>query len=169
MPQVTGIRHWSSGNSSTVVVDLQDQVQYEAHRLPNPERIYFDLHDTKLADALSGKTIVVDDALVQRVRVAQPMAGVTRVVLETKGESDYSVSLEPNPYRLVVEVRKLGTKPQPRVKVDLFAPADQAQIGGASCDAIRSTESGNAVWICAAHSGIPHTRWRDHAEFSHCA
>jgi len=130
LPQVTGIRHWSSANSSTVVVDLQDQVQYEAHRLPNPERIYFDLHDTRLVDALSGKIIIVDDALVQRVRVAQPMAGVTRVVLETKGESDYSVSLEPNPYRLVVEVRKLGAKPQPRVKVDLFGPADQDASAG---------------------------------------
>lgn len=125
LPEVTGIRHWSSSNSSTVVIDLQDQVQYEAHRLPNPERIYFDLHDTKLAAALSGKTITVDDALVQRVRVAQPMAGVTRVVLETKGQSDYSVSLEPNPYRLVVEVRKLGTRTQPRAKIDLFAPLNQ--------------------------------------------
>ncbi len=126
LPEVTGVRHWSSANSSTVVIDLQDQVQYEAHRLPHPERIYFDLHDTKLVAALSGKTITVDDALVQRVRVAQPMAGVTRVVLETKGESDYSVSLETNPYRLVVEVRKLGTKAQPRAKIDLFAPMNQA-------------------------------------------
>ncbi len=125
LPQVTGIRHWSFANSSTVVIDLQDQVQYEAHRLPNPERIYFDLHDTKLLAELSGKTITVDDALVRRVRVAQPMAGVTRVVLETKGESDYSVSLEPNPYRLVVEVRKLGTRTQPRAKIDLFAPMNQ--------------------------------------------
>jgi N-acetylmuramoyl-L-alanine amidase len=128
LPEVTGIRHWSSSDSSTVVIDLQDQVQYEAHRLPNPERIYFDLHDTKLVPALSGKTIIVGDALVQRVRVAQPMAGVSRVVLETKGESDYSVSLQPNPYRLVIEVRKLGTRTQPRAKIDLFTPFSQSPV-----------------------------------------
>ena len=124
LPKVTGIRHWSSAESSTVVIDMQDQVQYEAHRLPNPERIYFDLHDTTLAPGFSSRTIPVNDALLQRVRVAQPMAGVTRVVLETNGASDFSVSLEPNPYRLVVEVRKAGTKPRPRATVDLFAPAN---------------------------------------------
>jgi len=127
LPEVTGIRHWSSADASTVVVDLQDQVQYEAHRLQNPERIYFDLHDTKLVSALSGKTIVVDDALIQQVRVAQPIAGVTRVVLQTKAASDFSVSLEANPYRLVIEVRKLGSPAQPRVRVNLFSsPSETA-------------------------------------------
>jgi len=47
-PRVTGIRHWTSADSSTVVLDLEDQVQYEAHRLAGPDRIYFDLHDTQL-------------------------------------------------------------------------------------------------------------------------
>jgi N-acetylmuramoyl-L-alanine amidase len=105
---------------------MQDQVQYEAHRLSNPERIYFDLHDTTLSAGLSTRTIAVNDALLKRVRVAQPVAGVTRVVLETNGASDFSVSLEPNPYRLLVEVRKLGAKPSARAKIDLFAPANSA-------------------------------------------
>jgi len=126
LPQVTGIRHWSSADSSTVVIDMQDQVQYEAHRLPNPERIYFDLHDTTLAAEFSNKIIAVNDALLRRVRVAQPVAGITRVVLETNGASDFSVSLEPNPFRLVVEVRKVGSKPRDRAKIDLFAPLNPA-------------------------------------------
>jgi len=128
LPQVTGIRHWSSADSSTVVIDIQDQVQYEAHRLPNPERIYFDLHDTKLAAEFSNKIIAVNDALLRRVRVAQPVAGVTRVVLETNSASDFSVSLEPNPYRLVVEVRKVGSRPRDRAKIDLFAPPNSAPM-----------------------------------------
>jgi N-acetylmuramoyl-L-alanine amidase len=132
LPQVTGIRHWSSAESSTVVIDMQDQVQYEAHRLPNPERIYFDLHDTTLAAGFSSRTIAVNDSLLQRVRVAQPVAGVTRVVLETNGASDFSVSLEPNPYRLVVEVRKLGTKPRARAKIDLFAPMNPTPLDQAA-------------------------------------
>ena len=118
MPRITGIRHWSSADSSTVVLDLQDQVQYEAHRLSAPDRIYFDLHDTSLAADIKGKTIDVGDGLLARVRVAQPVSGLTRVVLETKGTSTYSVSLEPNPYRLVVQVRKPGA--QAKSEVDLF-------------------------------------------------
>ena len=108
LPRITGIRHWSSADSSTVVLDLEDQVQYEAHRLSSPDRIYFDLHDTSLAPDVAGKTIEVGDALLARVRLAQPVSGLTRMVLETKGNSNFSVSLEPNPYRLVVQVRKLG-------------------------------------------------------------
>ncbi|MFZ0143658.1 MAG: N-acetylmuramoyl-L-alanine amidase [Candidatus Sulfotelmatobacter sp.] len=124
LPRVTGIRHWSSADSSTVVLDLEDQVQYEAHRLTGPDRIYFDLHDTALAPEFAGKTIEIGDALLARVRVAQPIAGLTRVVLETRGNSNYSVSLEPNPYRLVVRVRKLGA--DTKTQVNLF-PGAEAQ------------------------------------------
>ena len=118
LPLVTGIRHWSSADSTTVVLDLQDQVQYEAHRLTGPDRIYFDLHDTGLAPELEGRTIEVGDGLLSRIRMAQPEPNTTRIVLETKGGSNFSVSLEPNPYRLVVQVRKIGA--DNRSRVDLF-------------------------------------------------
>ncbi|HEY1462082.1 MAG TPA: N-acetylmuramoyl-L-alanine amidase [Terriglobales bacterium] len=120
---VTGLRHWSAQDSSTiVVVDLQKAVQYEAHRINDPDRIYFDLDDTSLAGSLNSKVIEINDAFVQRARVAQPTKGVTRVVLETKSKPDYSVSLEQNPYRLVIEVHKAGTQIPPRTKADLFGP-----------------------------------------------
>ena len=103
---VTGIWNVSSADSSTVIIDLQGEVQYEAHRLSDPERIYFDLHGTSLAHGLFGKTIEVGDPMLARVRIAQPRQGVSRIVLETNGASDFSVSLQSNPYRLVVEIRK---------------------------------------------------------------
>ena len=124
-PKVTGIRHWSSADSSTVVLDLQDQVQYEAHRLSGPDRIYFDLRDTRLAPELLGKSIEIGDSFIGRVRMAQPVAGMTRIVLETKANSTFSVSLEPNPYRLVVEVRKIGATP--KGAVNLFPNAADAE------------------------------------------
>ena len=125
LPRVTGIRHWSSADSSTVVLDVEDQVQYEAHRLSGPDRIYFDLHDTALTPGFEGKTIEIGDALLAKVRVAQPVSGLTRVVLETRGNSNYSVSLEPNPYRLVVQVRKLGANSQ--AQVNLFPGAAEPE------------------------------------------
>jgi N-acetylmuramoyl-L-alanine amidase/putative methionine-R-sulfoxide reductase with GAF domain len=128
MPRVTGIRHWSSADSSTVVLDLEDQVQYEAHRLSGPDRIYFDLHDTSLAPELEGQTIEIGDALLARVRVAQPVSGLTRLVLETKGNSNYSVSLEPNPYRLVVQVRKPGADPKAQVNLFPGAEGDRGKL-----------------------------------------
>ena len=47
----------------------------------------------------------VGDVSLTRVRVAQPVAGVTRIVLDTKDGSNFSVSMESSPYRLVVELR----------------------------------------------------------------
>ena len=105
LPKITGVRHWSSSMGSTVVIDMEDQVPYEVHRLMSPERIYFDLHDTVLSPELDGKTMDVGDVSLTRVRVAQPVAGVTRIVLDTRDGSNFSVSMESSPYRLVVELR----------------------------------------------------------------
>jgi N-acetylmuramoyl-L-alanine amidase len=46
-------------------------------------------------------------------------------VLETKGKPTFSVSLEPNPYRLVVQVRKVGV--EPKAEVNLFPSAATAE------------------------------------------
>ncbi|MBI3475499.1 MAG: N-acetylmuramoyl-L-alanine amidase [Acidobacteria bacterium] len=106
LPKITGVRHWSTPMGSTVVIDMQDQAPYEVHRLMSPERIYFDLHDTALAPELEGKTIDIGDISLTRVRVAQPVAGVTRIVLDTRDGSNFSVSMESNPNRMVVELRQ---------------------------------------------------------------
>jgi N-acetylmuramoyl-L-alanine amidase len=141
LPLVTGVRHWESGDSTTVAIDLQDQVQYEVHRLSDPERIYFDLHDTVLAAGLSGKTIEVGDPLLVRIRIAQPVPGVSRIVLETKDASNFSVSLEQNPFRLVASIRKqasdrklgakFGTSPgeiEDKISDAKMAPASKEDI-----------------------------------------
>jgi len=122
LPKVTGIHPLSTPESSKVIIDLQDQVQYEAHRLSNPERIYFDLHDTALAPGLASRSIEVGDARLVRVRVAQPTPGISRVVLETRNASNFSVSMETDPYRLVVEIRSNGpmdNSPPDHPKTDL--------------------------------------------------
>src|SRR3989440_6099270 len=118
LPQVTGIQHTSSSNSSTVIISLQEQVQYEAHRLSDPERIYFDLHDTALAPGLFGKDIQINDAHLTRIRIAQPTPGITRVVLQTKTTADFSVRMESNPYRLVIDIRG-SAKPESMERPDL--------------------------------------------------
>jgi len=57
--------------SSTVVIDLQDQVPYEIHRLSSPDRILVDLHDTALVQELTTKNDVVDDALLSRIKIGR--------------------------------------------------------------------------------------------------
>jgi N-acetylmuramoyl-L-alanine amidase len=130
-PRVTGIRHWSSADSSTVVLDLEDQVQYEEHQLSNPDRYYYDLRDTQLAPELAGKSIDVGDSFLTRIRIAQPVAGMTRIVLETKAGANIAhpgVSLEPSPYRLVIQVHKAGTEPKGAVNLFPNAEAEKNKL-----------------------------------------
>jgi len=110
MPRVTNIRHWNAENSTRVVVDLEDVVQFQAHRIANPDRIYFDLHTARLSPTLAGKTLEVQSGFLNSIRVAQNQAGVVRVVFEVANIKDYSAFLLPNPHRLVVDI--YGEQPE---------------------------------------------------------
>jgi N-acetylmuramoyl-L-alanine amidase len=104
LPLVTGIRHWSTPDYTRVAIDLEQEVKYEAGRVSNPDRIFFDLHDTKLASTLVGKSFEVSDGFLRRVRIAQFQKGMVRVVLEVDDVSDYAAFLLPNPYRLIIDI-----------------------------------------------------------------
>ena len=120
LPLVTGLRHWSTPIYTRVAIDLQGEVQYEATRVPNPDRIFFDLHGTRVAPELAGKSVeVTDDGFLKRIRIAQFSNDVTRVVLDVSDVSEYSAFLLPNPWRLIIDVHgsKPGTKPAPSMIV----------------------------------------------------
>ena len=105
LPLVTGIRHWSTPIYTRVAIDLQDEVQYEAVRVPNPDRIFFDLHGARLSPELIGKSDeVIDDGFLKRVRAAQFSNDITRIVLDVSDVSEYSAFFLPNPSRLIIDV-----------------------------------------------------------------
>ena len=108
---VTGIRHWSTATYTRVAIDLGDGVTYEAARVPNPDRIFFDLHGTRLGQELVGKSFAVtDDGFLKKIRAAQYSDDVTRVVLDVNDVTEYSAFLLPDPYRLIIDIH--GGKPQ---------------------------------------------------------
>src|SRR5271166_6037204 len=115
LPMVTGIRHWSTPDYTRVAIDVDREVKYEAGRVSNPDRIFFDLPDTKLASVLVGKSFDVQDGFLKKIRVAQYQPGYTRVVLEVADVSDYSAFLLPNPYRLIVDIH--GRQPHTQMEV----------------------------------------------------
>ncbi len=104
LPRVTGIRHWSTPDYTRVAIDVEGDVKFSSQRIARPARIFFDLHDTRLASTLVGKTFDVDDGFLKKVRVAQFAPGRTRVVLEVDNLSDYDAFLVPNPSRLIIDI-----------------------------------------------------------------
>jgi len=101
---VTSIRHWSTPGYTRVAIGLEREVKFEAQRIENPERIFFDLLDTSLTSSLLGKTFDVDDALLKKIRVAQFQPGKSRIVLELADRSDYSTSVLTDPARLLIDI-----------------------------------------------------------------
>ena len=108
---VTGIRQWSTPDYTRVAIDLEKQVQYQAGRVPNPDRIFFDLYDTRLAPELIGKSLDVDSGFLHKIRVAPFKRGMTRVVLELGEVVEYSAFFLPNPDRLIIDIH--GKQPAP--------------------------------------------------------
>jgi N-acetylmuramoyl-L-alanine amidase len=107
---VTGIRHWSTASYTRVAIDLDvqgggDAVRYEAARVEDPDRIFFDLHHARLAPQLAGKSFsVTDGGFLTRMRAAQFSDEVTRVVLDVHQVAEYSAFLLPNPTRLIIDI-----------------------------------------------------------------
>ena len=130
IPLVTSIRHWSTPDYTRVAIDLESEVQYEAGRIAEPDRIFFDLHNTKLASELVGKTFEVEDGFLRKIRVGQYQRGLTRVVLEVHDLAEYSAFLLPNPYRLIVDIH--GKAPVAEVASKEKAAPEVAKPGAAA-------------------------------------
>src|ERR1019366_466892 len=103
-PRVTGVRHWSAPDYTRVAIDVEQEVKFDSQRISHPDRIFFDLRDTKLASTLVGKTFDVDDGFLKKIRVAEFQPGRTRIVLEVDDLASYDAFLLPDPYRLIIDV-----------------------------------------------------------------
>ena len=104
MPNVTAITVPNNGNDAEVVVLLDSAVQYESARISSPDRIYFDLHNSRLASSVGSKTVPATDGVLKWVRAAQNTDDMVRLVLDADGAKDFSARLVSDPYRLVIDV-----------------------------------------------------------------
>ena len=137
LPLVTNVRHWSTPVYTRVAIDLQDQVEYEAARVPNPDRIYFDLHGARVAPELIGRTMdVTDDGFLERIRVAQFSNDVTRIVLDVNQVTEYSAFFLPNPWRLIIDIhggdvhsrRPASEPPQQVASIPAVSPGTRPNV-----------------------------------------
>ena len=146
LPLLTRIRHWSTPDYTRVAIDLEQEVKYEAGRVPNPDRIFFDLHGIKLAPDLVGKAFEVEDGFLHKIRVAQFKPGLARVVLDVDDVAEYSAFLLPNPYRLIIDIHgkqaasKVAAKAKPQTQAPPSQPSSQpSDTASGSASAIPNT------------------------------
>jgi N-acetylmuramoyl-L-alanine amidase len=108
---VSEIRYWSNEDYTRVVVQLDREIEFRKHILSNPNRIYFDLQDTRLRSDLNGKTYPVNDVFIKQVRVAQNTSNTVRLVLDFEEINKHTVFALYDPFRIVIDT--MGEKRPP--------------------------------------------------------
>jgi len=166
---VSRIRSWNGDMYTRVVIDVGSEVKYRSARISEPDRIYFDIADAKLASGMVHKPIDVGESdLLKGIRVAQNRTGILRVVLDVNQVKNYSVSLLPDPYRLVVDLygasaavkadgtNRVAAPAQPAAKDVPSVKTEKTAKGAVAAAPPKSTE-GSTVNFASANtsSGEP--------------
>jgi len=103
LANVSEIRYWSNEDYTRVVVQLDREIEFRKHILSNPNRIYFDLQNTRLRSDLNGKTYPVNDVFIKQVRVAQNTSNTVRLVLDFEEINKHTVFALYDPFRIVID------------------------------------------------------------------
>ena len=107
-PGVKSIRHWSNPVYSRVAIYLSGPAEAHLGEMgadPNtqaPARIFLDIAGSTVVGDVQAETLVQDD-LLDKIRVAQHADGKVRVVLDLKRQARPRLVVMENPYRLVLD------------------------------------------------------------------
>jgi len=103
---VSAVRCWSLSEATRVVIAVSGEFEYRSERAHDPERVFFDILGSRPhIDGHRTYSANLSDRLVKRVRVAETLPGVTRVVLDLGNVADYTATQLSNPDRLIIELR----------------------------------------------------------------
>lgn len=109
--EVKDVRFWSMPEVTRVAVETNGEFRFQSDHIYNPERIFFDLIGAKpRPGARRMSTIEVGDRLLRRIRMAETLPGVTRVVLDLAVPVEITASQLGNPDRLMIELRPAGSR-----------------------------------------------------------
>jgi N-acetylmuramoyl-L-alanine amidase len=142
--EVSHVRIWNADNYTRIIIELGGRAKYQAARISDPDRIYFDIENAKLSSELLHQPVEIPSSgYLKAVRVAQNRADVVRVVLDVAKVKDYSVFELADPDRLVVDVygptdgtagstTAAAPSPAPKVSTKLAAAATASSAASSS-------------------------------------
>ena len=151
LPQVTGLRHWSTPEYTRIVVDVEEKVSLRQRLLKKdptiekPERLFLDLYPARLNKELK-EPLAIRDGLLRSARAGQYDHSTVRIVLDIESIKGYKVFFLENPFRLIIDVtgkekRVAAPLPDTPMKDQKLSLAQQLCLGV------------NRVVIDAGHGG----------------
>jgi N-acetylmuramoyl-L-alanine amidase len=129
---VTGIRHWSGGAFTRIVIDVDKPFRFDAREFKDPARLSFDISKASVAEALrkENEPLVINDGILKQVRFSQFDEKTVRVVLDLASIESYAAFPLREPDRLVIDVAGKNGEGAPAVTND--SPAGAAEANGVS-------------------------------------
>jgi len=111
MLEVNAVRCWTLSEATRLVIEVSGEFEYHSERAHDPERVFFDImHARPRINGHRFYSSDVGDRLVRRVRVAETVPGVTRIVLDLVSGVEYNATQLSNPDRLIIELRPPATQ-----------------------------------------------------------
>jgi N-acetylmuramoyl-L-alanine amidase len=151
---LTSVRHWSTPDYTRVAIDIdmEQEVKYQSGRVPRPDRIFFDLYDTRLAADMVGKSFDVEAGFLHRIRVSQYKANMARVVLDVDDVAEYSAFFLPNPYRLIIDIH--GKLPPQQVATGRTEAKPSKATDAGSDSSVAQTKPSNSAKTAAGSPSV---------------
>ncbi len=106
---VQGLRFWSNPRYTRVVIDADADTIFTYHELREdpsigkPQRIYIDVHNSRLSKDLQ-KVVPINDNLLSDARAGQYNNDTVRVVVDIKSSETFKIFSLKNPFRIVLDV-----------------------------------------------------------------
>lgn len=101
--QVKDIKYFSSPKGTQIILELSEKADFKMGKLPNPERLYFDIKDAKLKHSI--KTYrELSDKYIKSIRIAQFDNTTVRVVFDMNS-SGYNYKISNNESnKLIIDI-----------------------------------------------------------------
>src|SRR3989304_6734637 len=106
---LSSIRYWKDTNYIRIVIDLSSPVTFKEKYLPNPDRLFIDLHNTILGNGIT--PIQISDGVVTQVRAGQYDKETVRVVIDLSAKAGYKILPLTSPDRLVIDILRDSAPP----------------------------------------------------------
>jgi len=102
---LSDVRFWSNEDYTRVVLQLDKETEFHKEVLANPDRIFFDLLNTRMDRRLINRSYDVNGLFINQIRVGVNRPGVVRVVLDFDKINEHTVFALYNPFRIVIDTR----------------------------------------------------------------
>ncbi len=119
MVEVRGVRHWSDFDYIRIVVDLSGNAEFTRGRLSDPERLFFDLKNTRIRKGIE-TNITIGGKVLKAIRIGQFAPDTVRIVFDLETTLyDFRVFSLEDPSRLVIDIISRQPKTPDELKQEL--------------------------------------------------